>query len=52
MAKNLQTNLHDLQPNDIFQDRKLKGILLLITQGIQHNVMRSQHMLLEHAHVR
>lgn len=35
-----------------FRDQKLKGILLLITQGIQHNVMRSQHALLEHAHVR
>jgi len=39
MAKNHQTNLHDLQPSDFFWDGKLKGILLLITQGIQHNGM-------------
>lgn len=35
----------------LFWDRKLKGILLLITQSIKHNVMRSQHVLLEHAHM-
>jgi len=51
MARNHQTNLHDLQPSDFFRDQKLKGILLLITQGIQHNVMRSQHVLLEHVHM-
>ena len=51
MAKNHQKNLPDLQPSDFFRDLKPKRVLLFTTFGIQHNVMRFQHVLLEHAHM-